>query len=166
MNEKEEKNHIDITKEDLALLLFWASVGVAFSKGGYREEEVPRVLMGHADAIGFALPYKPEFQASSLVLPEETRLRLKAMLIRPDHECTESYQEAKMMAGSAEQPWRCSKCGKYGMVNNVCRECGNDERARYGDFEREMSPEEWESVKRNLPVPTKQERSRRKVASE
>lgn len=152
--------NVEVAKSDLEVLLFWASVGIHLSKGGHRQEEAPRILEKHAGVINFTLPYKPEFQGLSPELPEETRSRLKAMFIRPDHECTEQYQEAKMMAGSARQPWRCSKCGKYGMVNNVCRECGNDERARYGDFEREMSPEEWESVKRNLPVPTKTQKAR------
>lgn len=48
--------------DDLRTLLFWATVGVHVSRGGYQQEEVIDTLVNYAALIGFDLPYKPEFQ--------------------------------------------------------------------------------------------------------
>lgn len=74
---------------------------------------------------------------------------LRERFIRPDHEFTPAFQLAKTMAGSVMLPWRCSSCLEYHIVNNVCSNCGRDDRLRYGDFERTMTESEWANVRAN-----------------
>lgn len=50
-----------IIADDLRALLFWASVGVSLSSGGYREDEIEHMLESYAEHIGFVLPYPPSF---------------------------------------------------------------------------------------------------------
>jgi len=57
-----ESSDPTIQIDDLRTLLFWASVGVHLSRGGYRQEEIPQTLENYAALISFELPYKPEFQ--------------------------------------------------------------------------------------------------------
>jgi hypothetical protein len=56
-------DYVEVSADDLRCLLFWASVGVHLSKGGFRQEDIPDILTNQAEYLRFALPYKPEFQA-------------------------------------------------------------------------------------------------------
>lgn len=86
-------------------------------------------------------------------LTEERIAELRDMFIRPAHECTEQFQEARLMAGTVDAVAWCTRCKEHSVINNVCLTCGNDKRARYGDFEREMTSEEWKQIQPNLPLP-------------
>lgn len=81
---------------------------------------------------------------------EDAIATLRERFIRPEHELTPEFQKAKSMAGTRAKPWRCSKCGEYAVVNNVCGNCERDERLRYGDFERTMTTYEWTIIQANL----------------
>ncbi len=82
--------------------------------------------------------------------PEKLQ-ELRAKFIRPAHECTQQFREARILAGTSESLVWCFKCREHLVVNNICLGCGRDRRAKYGDFEREMTHEEWETVRVNLP---------------
>ena len=57
---------ITIIDDDLRMLLFWASVGVHLSKGGYCEDEIEHVLESYAEHLNFTLPYPPNFALERL----------------------------------------------------------------------------------------------------
>lgn len=64
VDEIESANSEDLTtvvSDDLRALLFWASVGVHLSSGGYREDEITHMLESYAEHIAFSLPYPPVF---------------------------------------------------------------------------------------------------------
>jgi len=52
---------VEVNIEDLRALLFWATIGIATSKGGYQGNEIEHILESYAEAISFGLPNKPEF---------------------------------------------------------------------------------------------------------
>lgn len=53
----------EVVSSDLRCLLFWASVGVHLSRGGYRQEEIPSILERYASELLFELPYSATFAA-------------------------------------------------------------------------------------------------------
>ena len=57
---------ITIIDDDLRMLLFWASVGVHLSKGGYCEDEIEHALESYAEHLSFTLPYPPKFALERL----------------------------------------------------------------------------------------------------
>jgi hypothetical protein len=79
---------------------------------------------GAAEEIATAIVDK-EF-----ALSEERLSTLKREFIVSDEE----YKEQKRYAGTPEHPYHCERCNTWTIVNNVCSNCGKDERARYGDF--------------------------------
>jgi hypothetical protein len=54
---------IGLTKKEIRMLVFWACVGVARSKGGMYEKVMPSLLEYFAEKLGLVLPFKPEFNA-------------------------------------------------------------------------------------------------------
>lgn len=54
---------IGMTKKELRVLLWWACVGVARSKGGVYEKTIPKMIKYFAKQLKVKLPYKPEFNA-------------------------------------------------------------------------------------------------------
>lgn len=59
---------------------------------------------------------------------------LARKFIRPMEALTPSYLEAKESAGSVGRFFWCSQCETHSIANNICTQCGTDNRARYGDF--------------------------------
>lgn len=86
------------------------------------------------------------------MISDATLKRLREQFIRPTHECTDEYQYAKSIAGTDEDPFWCFRCRLHSVVNNVCLECGEDERAKYGDFERDMTAEEWALIAPSIRI--------------
>src|ERR1035437_9389033 len=46
---------------DLKALLFWATIGVIKSRGGYQDDEIVKIIESYADHFKFQLPRKPRF---------------------------------------------------------------------------------------------------------
>jgi hypothetical protein len=55
-----------VITDDLRMLLFWASIGVHLSRGGYFEQDTPHILERYAEHVKFTLPYEPRFAAERL----------------------------------------------------------------------------------------------------
>ena len=54
---------IGMTKKEIRMLLFWATVGIARSKGGMYEKIIPAMIRYFAKKLNITLPYKPQFNA-------------------------------------------------------------------------------------------------------
>ncbi len=54
---------IGMTKKEIKVLCFWATIGIARSKGGSYAEIAPQMISYFAKELKFKLPYKPEFNA-------------------------------------------------------------------------------------------------------
>jgi hypothetical protein len=46
---------------DLRALLFWATIGIGKSRGGYQQHEIENIIESYADFLKFQLPRKPKF---------------------------------------------------------------------------------------------------------
>lgn len=55
-----------VVTDDLRMLLFWASVGVHLSHGGYFERDIPHILESYSEHVEFQLPYEPKFAVKRL----------------------------------------------------------------------------------------------------
>lgn len=59
---------------------------------------------------------------------------LRRKFIRPMEALTPSYLEQKECAGTIGKFFWCVKCKMHAIANNVCANCGKDDRALRGDF--------------------------------
>lgn len=52
---------IGLTKQEIRQLLWWATIGIARSKGGSYDTTAPVLIKELAKELKILLPYKPEF---------------------------------------------------------------------------------------------------------
>lgn len=65
---------IGMTKKEIKMLVYWACVGVARSKGGTYEKIMPSLLRYFAKECKIILPYKPEFNAKMKAYKRKSKL--------------------------------------------------------------------------------------------
>jgi len=52
----------EVSTSGLRALLFWATIGVTKSRGGYRDNQITAIIDHYAREIHFQLPAKPDFR--------------------------------------------------------------------------------------------------------
>ena len=55
------KDLTEVVTTDLRALLFWATIGVTKSRGGYQQSEIEHILESYAENLKFKLPAEPKF---------------------------------------------------------------------------------------------------------
>jgi len=60
----DEKN-VEVVRQDLRALLFWATVGVSRSRAGSYSNIIEHVLESYADFLHYKLPYPPRFKSAA-----------------------------------------------------------------------------------------------------
>jgi hypothetical protein len=68
---------IGMTKKEIRMLVYWACIGIARSKGGAYQNKMPAFLEYFAKKLKIRLPYKPEFN-SKIKLYKRSLKSLKA----------------------------------------------------------------------------------------
>ena len=53
---------IEIIREDLRALLFWAAIGVSKSRGGSYQKEIEYILETYAQGISYKIPHSFHFK--------------------------------------------------------------------------------------------------------
>ena len=57
----DEAGLTEVVTSDLRALLFWATIGITKSRGGFQESEIGHIIESYAESVKFNLPAKPKF---------------------------------------------------------------------------------------------------------